>query len=69
MKRGRKKLTRKVKKKMQKQYNQECRRSFVNLTCSKCGQERHIRVNNKDDWEKVDRKGFVCVICRHKKRR
>ena len=55
---------RKRQKKLKEKHNKDLRRQFVNVKCSGCGRLRHIRVNDKSAWKDVDKKKYVCVLCK-----
>ena len=55
--------------KIKREFNKLKRRDFINLICCKCKRDCHIRVNDKTYWDKVDRKKYVCILCKKPKRR
>ena len=45
------------------------KRHFVKLTCKKCEKEYKIRVNDISLYTEEYIKNYICLICRHNKRR
>ena len=39
-------------------------RQFVNIVCSRCKQELHIRVNDKSIYTEEIIKNYVCLLCK-----
>jgi len=54
----------KRRKKLKLKFNKDLRRQFVNVRCKLCKRYWHIRVNDKNDWKKIDRKSYVCALCK-----
>ena len=39
-------------------------RQFMNISCSKCKRELHIRVNDKSIYTEEMIKNYICLLCK-----